>query len=89
MVIRVFPERDGGELQQGCWRRWEDLGKGKAYSASEANWKIQEMMDVRSGGGEVEEDEKNDGSLGFKGDRVLSLKFPSENLWALLLLFSH
>ena len=37
MVIRVFPERDGGELQQGCWRRWEDLGKGKAYSASEAN----------------------------------------------------
>ena len=47
------------------------------------------MMDRRSGGGEVEDDEDSDGSLGFKGDRVLSLKFLSKNLWPLLLLFSH
>ena len=89
MVIRVFLERDGGGLQQGCWRGWGDVGKGKAQGASETKWKIQEMMDMRSGGGEVEDDEDSDGSLGFKGDRVLSLKFLSKNLWPLLLLFSH
>ena len=30
MVIEVFQERDGGGRQQGCWRRWRDVGKGKA-----------------------------------------------------------
>ena len=37
MVIKVFLERDGGGLQQGCWRRWGDLGKGQEYGASETN----------------------------------------------------
>lgn len=31
MVIEVFQERGGGGQQQGRWRRWRDVGKGKAF----------------------------------------------------------